>query len=69
MKAIAILLIRIYQWTVAPIIGNTCRFTPSCSHYGAEAFQKHGFLRGFWLTFVRILKCNPWCKGGHDPVP
>jgi putative membrane protein insertion efficiency factor len=70
MKTIAIFFIRIYQWTIAPIIGNTCRFTPSCSHYGAEAFQKHGFFRGCWLTTKRILRCNPWHNGGgHDPVP
>lgn len=69
MKTIAIILIRIYQWTIAPILGNTCRFVPSCSHYSVEAFQKHGFLRGCWLTIKRILRCNPRCNGGHDPVP
>lgn len=69
MKFIAIGLIRIYQWTIAPMLGATCRFTPSCSHYAIEAFQTHGFFRGFWLTLKRLLRCNPLCDCGHDPVP
>jgi putative membrane protein insertion efficiency factor len=59
--------VRIYQWTLSPIIGRQCRFTPSCSNYFIGAVQKHGpwwgALRGVW----RICRCNPFCRGGHDP--
>lgn len=69
MKHLAILLIRAYQLCIAPLIGETCRFYPSCSHYGLESFQKHGFLKGAWLTMKRIVKCGPWHPGGPDHVP
>lgn len=70
MKSIAIFLIRIYQWTISPLIGEVCRYTPSCSHYAVEAIGKHGIFRGGWLAVKRILRCNPWCGGcGKDPVP
>jgi putative membrane protein insertion efficiency factor len=69
MKIILIGLIRLYQWTIAPVIGQTCRFYPSCSHYGAEAIQKHGAIKGSWLTVRRICRCHPWNPGGVDPVP
>ena len=64
-----ILLIRIYQVTLSPFIGNSCRYTPTCSNYGIEAIQKYGALKGGWLTFKRILSCNPWGGSGYDPVP
>ena len=64
-----ILLIRIYQVTLSPFIGNSCRYTPTCSNYGIEASQKYGFFKGGWLTFKRILSCNPWGGSGYDPVP
>jgi uncharacterized protein len=69
MRRILIFLIRVYQWTISPFLGNICRFYPSCSHYSAGAFEKHGVLRGFYLTLKRLLKCHPWHPGGHDPVP
>jgi uncharacterized protein len=69
MKFILVALIRLYQWTIAPVIGQTCRFYPSCSHYGVEALQKHGALKGTWLTLKRICKCHPWNPGGVDQVP
>ena len=69
MARIAMLLIRIYQGAISPILPSTCRFEPSCSHYGYEAFSTHGFLRGFYLTSRRILRCNPFHPGGYDPVP
>ncbi|MEZ5698496.1 MAG: membrane protein insertion efficiency factor YidD [Nitrosomonas sp.] len=47
----------------------SCRFTPTCSQYACEALAKHGFLRGMRLSIWRILRCNPWCKGGYEPVP
>lgn len=70
MKILAVALIRIYQWCISPLIGDVCRYTPSCSHYAVEALQKHGFWRGTWLSVKRVVRCNPWCDGcGEDPVP
>ena len=62
-------LIRLYQKIISPIKRPCCRFTPSCSAYAIEAFQKRGFFVGFGLTVWRILRCNPFSKGGYDPVP
>ncbi|HNX21022.1 MAG TPA: membrane protein insertion efficiency factor YidD [Bacteroidales bacterium] len=64
-----IFLIRIYQYTLSPLMGRSCRFTPTCSAYGIEAFRKHGPIKGGWLTFKRIIRCNPWGGSGYDPVP
>jgi len=66
---IAIKLITIYQHTLSYLIGNQCRFYPSCSHYTQEAIQKHGFARGVRLGAGRILRCHPWHPGGIDLVP
>ena len=63
------LLIRLYQKTLAPYIPSCCRFTPTCSHYALEAYRTHGFWRGSLLTAWRLLRCNPFCRGGWDPVP
>ncbi len=62
-------LIKLYQYTISPLFGPACRFEPSCSEYGVEAFKKHGFFKGFGLTIKRISKCHPWGGHGHDPVP
>lgn len=62
-------LIRLYQLTVSPILGPTCKYYPSCSHYGLEAVKRHGALRGTVLTGWRVLRCNPWSNGGVDEVP
>ena len=70
MKYLCIWLIRFYQKVLSPLKGNpTCRFTPTCSAYAIEAFQKRGFFVGFGLTVWRILRCNPFSAGGYDPVP
>ncbi len=69
MKKLLIGAIRLYRKTLSPLIGQQCRFEPSCSHYGEEAIEKHGALRGSLLTVWRILRCGPWSKGGYDPVP
>lgn len=70
MKHVCIWLIRLYQKILSPLKRNpTCRFTPTCSAYAIEAFQKRGFFVGFGLTVWRILRCNPFCRGGYDPVP
>ena len=64
-----ILLIRLYQYTISPLLPPSCRFTPSCSVYGVEAIKKHGPFKGGWLTLKRISRCNPWGGNGYDPVP
>ena len=69
MGKIAVFLIRLYQKYISPMLGNNCRYTPTCSQYAIEAIQIHGFLYGSWLAFKRILKCNPWGGHGYDPVP
>lgn len=60
---------KIYQNSISPLLGPSCRFDPSCSQYGIEAFKKHGLLKGFYLTTKRFSKCHPWGGHGHDPVP
>lgn len=62
-------LIRAYQLILSPIIGQHCRFTPSCSRYAAQAIDRHGPARGSWLALKRIARCHPWCEGGFDEVP
>jgi uncharacterized protein len=69
MRHLAALLIRIYQWTVSPLLGPRCRFYPSCSQYALEAISRFGVLRGAWLALVRLGRCHPWQPGGFDPVP
>jgi uncharacterized protein len=69
MRRVAVVLIRLYQWTVSPLLGPRCRFYPSCSHYALEAFERCGVLRGAWLTLTRLVRCHPWHPGGFDPVP
>ncbi|MEI8248353.1 MAG: membrane protein insertion efficiency factor YidD [Lentisphaerota bacterium] len=66
---IAIGAIKIYQWTISPLLPRCCRFTPSCSQYAIEAFKLHGMLKGSALTVWRLLRCQPFGKGGFDPVP
>ena len=65
----AILLVRIYQVGFSWMTGPSCRFYPSCSHYALEALQVHGFWKGIWFSFRRIVRCNPTHPGGFDPVP
>ncbi len=62
-------LVRVYQYTLSPLLPGSCRYTPSCSHYGVEALRKHGAWRGGKLTLKRFLSCNPWGGHGYDPVP
>ena len=61
--------IRLYKRFLSPLLPPSCRFTPSCSRYTVEAIQRHGALRGTLLGTWRILRCNPFGKGGYDPVP
>lgn len=62
-------LIRAYQWGLAPALQPRCRFLPSCSNYALEAIERHGAVRGSWLTARRIARCHPWGGHGYDPVP
>jgi putative membrane protein insertion efficiency factor len=58
-----------YRYLISPLLGNNCRFQPSCSEYAQEAYDQHNFWRASWLTFWRICRCNPWGGQGYDPVP
>ncbi|MEH7013663.1 membrane protein insertion efficiency factor YidD [Neobacillus niacini] len=69
LKKIFISIIRFYQVVISPIKPPSCRFYPTCSHYGLEAVQRFGAFKGGWLTLKRILKCHPFHPGGIDPVP
>ncbi len=62
-------LIKIYQYTISPLLMASCRFEPSCSQYGVEAFKKHGLFKGMYLTVKRVSRCHPWGGHGHYPVP
>ncbi len=67
---ILLALIRLYQKLVSPTLpSNTCRFYPTCSHYGYQAIYKHGALKGTFMALWRVLRCNPFNEGGYDPVP
>jgi putative membrane protein insertion efficiency factor len=70
LKKIVIFPIRIYQWTLSPLLGpNKCRYQPTCSHYMVGAIEEWGIFRGVWLGLKRILSCHPWGGHGYDPVP
>jgi len=62
-------LLRGYQLFLSPVLGQHCRFYPSCSQYAIDAVEQHGVLRGLWLALKRLLRCHPWHPGGVDPVP
>lgn len=69
MKRILISLIKGYHKYISPILPGACRFYPTCSMYAVEAIERFGIIRGTALATYRILRCNPFCKGGYDPVP
>ena len=69
MKRVFIFILKIYQKYISPLKKPCCRFVPTCSSYAIEAFEKHGFFKGIFLTLWRVIRCNPFCKGGYDPVP
>ena len=66
---IFIAMIRLYQYFLSPLLGSQCRFTPTCSHYAADALNKYCAAKGAYLASRRLLRCHPWCDGGYDPVP
>lgn len=69
MRKVALLLIRLYQNTISRALPPSCRFTPSCSHYGYEAIEKYGLMKGGWMAVRRVSRCHPLNPGGYDPVP
>lgn len=64
-----ILPIKIYQYTLSPLLPNSCRHTPTCSQFAIEALKVHGLFKGLWLSLRRIMRCHPWGTWGYDPVP
>ncbi|MDR6534559.1 membrane protein insertion efficiency factor YidD [Variovorax soli] len=69
MKALLIGLVTAYRLLLSPWLGQACRFEPTCSVYAIEALERHGAAAGSYLTLRRLARCQPWCQGGHDPVP
>ncbi|WP_026878659.1 membrane protein insertion efficiency factor YidD [Ignatzschineria larvae DSM 13226] len=69
MQIILIWLIKGYKLFLSPLVGNQCRFEPTCSTYALEAITRYGAIKGSWLTIKRLVRCQPLCKGGEDPVP
>jgi len=68
MKQALIGLITLYQWTLSPLLPRACRFAPTCSCYAVESIRRHGAVKGLRLTAVRLMKCQPFHPGGHDPA-
>lgn len=68
MQTLLLLFIRLYQLTISPLLGQVCRFEPSCSRYSADAIRKYGACRGSWLAIKRVCRCHPWHDGGYDPL-
>ncbi len=69
MKTIFVYIIKLYQYTISPLLGAHCRFNPTCSNYAIEAIKKHNILKALFITIKRISRCHPWGKSGDDPVP
>ncbi len=69
MKRLVILPIRFYQLAISPLLGQKCRYMPTCSNYIIEAIQEWGVLKGIWLGLKRVSSCHPWGGHGYDPVP
>lgn len=68
-SAVLLALLRAYRLVLSPWIGNQCRFEPTCSRYAIEAIERHGAGAGSYLAARRVMRCHPFCRGGHDPVP
>jgi putative membrane protein insertion efficiency factor len=68
-RRVLLALVAAYRYLLSPMLGRSCRFFPSCSEYAMEALERHGALRGTWLTVRRVARCHPWHPGGYDPVP
>jgi putative membrane protein insertion efficiency factor len=68
MKFLVLDFLRLYKTFLSPFLPSACRFTPTCSEYAMQAVEKYGTIRGTWLGVKRILRCQPFCRGGYDPV-
>jgi putative membrane protein insertion efficiency factor len=68
-QTVLIGIVKGYRLLLSPWLGSACRFEPTCSAYSLEALQRHGAVKGSYLTLYRLARCQPWCDGGHDPVP
>ena len=68
-RSILIVAVKAYRLLISPSLGANCRFMPSCSAYSLEALNQYGAATGTYLTLRRLVRCNPWCEGGHDPLP
>ena len=64
-----ILIIRIYQWIISPLLKTNCRYLPTCSEYAALSLKEHGVIKGLYISFKRVLSCHPYGGEGYDPVP
>jgi uncharacterized protein len=69
MRTILLMLVRAYRYFISPLLGDHCRYLPSCSEYALGALERHGALKGTWLSMKRVARCHPWHAGGCDPVP
>jgi putative membrane protein insertion efficiency factor len=69
MQRILMGVVRGYRLLLSPCLGSSCRFEPTCSAYALQALSSHGAAAGAYLTLHRLVRCGPWCKGGHDPIP
>lgn len=69
LTGVIIFCLTIYKKILSPLLPQACRFYPTCSQYSVEALKKHGLVKGLWLSIKRLVRCNPFCKGGYDPVP
>ena len=69
MRQLLVAIVKGYRLLLSPWLGSACRFEPTCSLYAIEALERHGAARGSYLTLRRLARCQPWCEGGHDPVP
>jgi len=69
MRALLMGIVRGYRLLLSPWLGSACRFEPTCSVYSLQALERHGAAAGSYLTLRRLVRCHPWCDGGHDPVP
>lgn len=68
MKFLVLDILKLYKTFISPFLPPACRFEPTCSEYAMKAVEKYGAIRGTWMSIKRILRCQPFCKGGHDPV-
>jgi uncharacterized protein len=68
-KTSLLMLLIVYRYLISALLGNRCRFEPSCSHYATNAIEKYGIVKGLWLTICRLVRCHPWHPGGYNPVP